>query len=215
MDPNKLFTPKTLKDQEGMESFSALSGNYFKVAQELREKSKNNDAGMPGHYYVFPSVIMYVSSLEAFFSEYLALVLFSNKDDERVINLKAQNAPYNDFKSWLNEIFKIFNKSGMEIDYGGELFQNVYALKELRNSAAHYNPYFINHIDWPKRLQQVLNKSKIEVINSGWVCNLTTPVVSDWAYETIKGVIVTFSEVSGWENPFTQGFPNGWESHQP
>ena len=212
MDQNKLFSPKVLKHHEGMESFVSLSGNYFKVAQELREKSKRDKKGMPSHFYVFPSVIMYVSSLEAFFSECLALALFSNKGNDKLIQLKAQNHPYGDFKSWIEEIFLIFDVKRVEVDFGGELFQNLTALKELRNSAAHYNPDFIKHIHWPKRLRQVLNKSKIEVVNGGWVDNFSRPVVADWAYETIKSVIVTFCDISGWEDPFTRSYPFGWES---
>jgi len=215
VEQNKLFSPVALKDSKGMENFTVLSGNYFKVAEELRGKSKISKEWKPTLNYVFPSVIMFVSSLEAFFSEYLALVLYSNKDHEELKRLKAQNPPYNDFGKWLKAIFENFNRQGSEIDYGGELFQNVIALKELRNSVAHYNPYFIEYTDWPKRLEQVLNKTKIEVINSGWVGNLNRPVVADWAYETIRNVIEEFCNVSGWENPFTADYPHGWETTQP
>lgn len=212
MNEDKTFSPKALKENGGLERFTVLSGNYFKIAQELRRKSRTNEIGMQGYHYVFPSVILYVSALEAFFSEYLALALFSNRNNGELIKLKSQQPPYNEFKSWLKKIFSIFNT---DLDTGGELFQNVIALKELRNSAAHYNPYFINHTHWPKRLEQVLNKSKVEVINSGWVSNLSNTIIADWAYETIKEAINEFCKISGWENPFQACYPAGWESVPP
>jgi hypothetical protein len=215
MTKRKTFTPRALKDREGIQSYSSLSGNYFKVAQELRERSRINKEGMPGHYYVFPSVIMYVASLEAFMSEFLAFVRFSNENSLKLLALKKQSDQYADFKTWIREVFITFNRTGVEIDYGGEFFQNVIALKELRNSVAHYNPDFVSHAEWPKRLQQVFSKSKIDVLNSGWTTNFSRPEVADWAYDITKGTISEFCNTSGCQNPFQAEYPFGWESSKP
>lgn len=67
MNQIKIFFPPALKNNDGIESFTALSGSYFKVAQELRERSKTDKNERPGHFYVFPSVIMYVSSIRSVF----------------------------------------------------------------------------------------------------------------------------------------------------
>lgn len=202
MAKDNSFTPRELKGRDGLVAISVLSRNYFTVAQDLRERSKYDQAERPGHYYVFPAVIMYAAALEAFFSELLALELYFSGGDKTLELLKNTNADFSDFKTWLREIFERYNRAQLDIDFGGELFQNVIALKELRNSAAHYNPRFISHIEWPKRLHQVLNKSRIDVLNSGWETNLSTPIIADWAYGVTKDTIETFCRASGNQNPF-------------
>jgi hypothetical protein len=78
---------------------------------------------MPGHYYVFPSVIMYVASLKHLCRSSSAFVRFSNENSLKLLALKKQSDQYADFKTWIREVFITFNRTGVEIDYGGEFFK--------------------------------------------------------------------------------------------
>ena len=214
--------PRQLAGRESMKSFTSLAPNYFRVANELRNTA-HNGAKWPGHYYVFPAVVIYMASLEAFLQETL---LFTRARIEEstdpataavlatIDDLKAQRTPYQDFKDWTKEIYRLFDPKSVGIDTDSPEFQNLLALKELRNSAIHYNPAFIEHVFWPARLQNALQRSKLEVLNASWVTNFSRIEVVDWARETVKGAIESFCRLSGAENPFTTTAHDGklrWE----
>lgn len=202
----KTFTPKGLrKVPQKLRNMSVLSSGYFKVACELRDKACSPEGAASGHRHVFPAVIMYASSLEAFFNEQLSLSGAFIEDDElkeKINDIKAGLGTYKTFSARLKEIFKLYDKKSKGIDTNGLHYQNFVALVELRNSAAHYNPLFIDHVEWPTKLEKVLQRSKIDVMNSGWVSNLSNPEVAKWAYETTKSIIILFCESSGCINPF-------------
>jgi hypothetical protein len=173
---------------------------------------------LPRHFYVFPAVAIYIAAFEAFLQENLTFARARLEDSGdptitpilgNIDELKAQRGP---FKDWVGEIFRLFDRRGLGIDMASPEFQNLFALKELRNATIHYNPAFIEHIYWPARLEQALQRTKLEVLNAGWATNFSRPQIADWARETVKAAIELFCDASGGENPFTADYPSGWES---
>lgn len=203
---SRTFTPKELQNvPQKMDNMRELSSGYFKVASELRDKAYSNENGVISSRYVFPTVIMYVSSLEAYFNEKLTLSSYSMKDGElkeKIEEIKSRKGDYRKFKNRIKEIFKLYDRNNIGADTNSIEYLNLIALLELRNSAVHYNPYFIEHVRWPDGLEKVLKASKIEVMNSGWVSNFSTPAVAMWAYETTRSVVQLFCGLSGDIDPF-------------
>lgn len=218
MKKAKTFTPHQLVNSDPLVTYTYLSGNYFRVADELRNFVQHPPGQCPGRYYVFPAVIMFTSCIEAFFQEHLAILRYQIEEgraqdkEEQLANidcLRDGRSPYQDFKDWIKEIFRLCDRSAAGIDTNSSAYQDIIALKDLRNAVAHYNPMFIEHIKWPARLEQILQRAKPEVLNAGWVTNLSSVEVADWAFETIKTVIVLFCEKSGAQCPFTSEYEGG------
>jgi len=166
----------------------------------------------PGHFYVVPAVVMYTAAFEAFLQEHLAFSRHRLErldapskavDLERIDALKMQEKPFGDFKDWVKEIYRLYDPKGIGLDPNCEQYQNLIALKELRNSVIHYNAAFIEHAVWPARLEQALHRSKIQVMNAGWVTNFLRVEVADWAHATVRAAVELFSQITGAENPFT------------
>jgi hypothetical protein len=135
-------------------------------------------------------------------------------DIDRVDALKGQQKPYSDFKDWVKEIFRLYDPVGAGLDPNCEEYQNLIALKELRNSVSHYNPTFIEHAEWPARLEHALHRSKLQVMNAGWVTNFCQVEIADWAHATIRAAVELFSRITRAENPFTTTDAGGmlnWE----
>jgi len=218
------FRPRPLRNREARASLSNLSGNYFKAANEFRAMAVTEGSRWPGHFYVFPAVTMYVASFEAFLQEHLALYRFhlERSDDarkathiERINALKAQQKPYRSFKEWVKGVYRLFDSKDVGLDTTCDEYQNLLALKELRNSIVHYNPAFIEYALWPANLERALQCSKIEVRNADWVSSFMRVEIADWAHETIRAAIELFCGISGVENPFTTTQADGmlnWES---
>lgn len=206
----RTFQPKALADREPIVGYSIISGNYFKVADDLRALSRTGRDDRPGHYYVFPALVMYVAAFEAFIQENLAFSRFSaaqspTSHDEELTHLDAlknQSSPYQEFKVWVKEVYRLYDRTGRGIDTSGPEYQDLLALKELRNSVVHYNPLFIEVAFWPARLEQALHRTKIDVLNAGWVTNFSNNAVADWARETIKANVQLFCRLSGARDPF-------------
>lgn len=206
-----------------MVCLTILSGNYFKVANELRAMAAADKSTWPGHFYICPAVTMYTTAFEAFLQEHLALSAWLLKESEdaqkadhieRIAVLKSQQRPYENFKAWVKEIYRLYDPKGVGVDPNCDEYQNLLALKELRNSLVHYNPTFIEYASWPARLEQALRLTKLEVMNAGWVTNFLRVEVADWAHATVKGAVELFCSISGTENPFTTSSADGmlnWE----
>jgi hypothetical protein len=219
----QLFTPRPLADREALASLSILSDSYFKVANEFRAMAVTEHSRWPGHFYVFPAITMYTAAFEAFLQEHLALSRFGieGSDDvqklsriESINTLKAQQRPYREFKEWVKEVYRLYDTKGVGLDPECDEYHNLLALKELRNSIIHYNPEFIEYAMWPARLEQALHRSKLDVMNAGWVTNFRRVEVADWAHDTIRAAVELFCRMSGAENPFTTTSANGmlnWE----
>ena len=223
----KMFTPVALRDRETLKSLPILSISYFRVANELRAMASADNSSWPGHFYIFPAVTMYTAAFEAFLQEYLALSAFrleqsndaqNTSNIERINALKTQQHPYGDFKAWVKEVYRLYDSKGVGFDPNGDEYQNLIALKELRNSIVHYNPTFIQYAFWPARLEQALHRTKLEVLNAGWATNFRQVEVADWAHATVKGAVELFCNISGGENPFTTTDADGilnWEHVRP
>jgi hypothetical protein len=208
---SRTFQPPAFAGRERVVGYTHLSGQYFKVANDLREQAADGWRDRPGHYYVFPCIVMYIAAFEAFLQEHLAFSRFSAERSQRsgiqdelakLDALKNQTVPFQDFKSWVREIYRLYDRAGLGLDVNSDEYQNLLALKELRNSVVHYNPMFIELASWPARLEQALHRTKIEVVNAGWVANFSNLTVADWAHDTIRGAVQKFCEVSGAQNPF-------------
>lgn len=208
-----IFRPASFPPVKSIEGYSIISGNYFKVANDLRAMAEKGFGGQSGRHYVFPCVVMYVAAFEAFLQEHLAFSRFrvatsANQEGatemlEKLDSLKNQSAPYNCFKTWIKEIYRIYDQRDEGIDTNSPEYQNILALKELRNSVVHYNPMFIEVASWPARLEQVLHRTKIDVLNAGWVTNFSNLTVANWAHDSTKAAVQLFSRISDAQDPFT------------
>jgi hypothetical protein len=162
---------------------------------------------------------MYMSSFEAFLQEMLAISRTKSEgsaqpDTARIIGMIDELKNEREFKKSTINTFRIFNRNNVTIRPSSAEFQNLFALEELRNAVIHYNPEFIEYAYWPVRLEHALQRTKIEVLNAGWVTNFSRPEIADWARETVKTAIGLFCDVSGCENPFTTTACDGqfrWE----
>lgn len=210
--PSSFFTPRSFSGDRAISGYSIISGNYFKVANDLRAMTRTGHEGRPGHYYVFPSVAMYVASFEAFIQEHLAFSRRSLTDSRKpeaaleidlLDALKDQSGRYREFKAWVKEVYRLYDRAGVGIDVNGVEYQNLLAVKELRNTVVHYNPHFIEVASWPARLEQALAQTKVKVLNAGWVTNFSRAEISDWAHDSVKASVQLFSHLSGAEDPFT------------
>jgi hypothetical protein len=221
------FTPRPLADREALPNLVVLSDNYFRVANEFRTMAATDRARWPGHFYIFPAITMYAAAFEAFLQEHLALSRFMIEDSEdaqksihieHINALKAQQRSYQGFKEWVKAVFRLYDPKGIGVDTACEEYQNLLALKELRNSIVHYNPEFIEYSVWPARLEQALHHSKLEVMNAGWVTNFRQLAVADWAHDTVRAAVELFCGMTGAENPFTTTSADGtfnWEYVRP
>lgn len=214
-----LFTPKRLQAipaSDAPAGFTILSGNYFRVANTLRTIASGDAGPVPIAGYVFAAVIMYMAAFEAFLQEHLTLSLFAMEESKaadsslRLLEqLKMQERPYGDFGNWVKEVYKTYNRSDSEFNPNSAAHQNLLALREFRNSVAHYNPAFVSHMLWPARLEQALNRSKLEVVNSGWTANFGRIEIATWGHDTVKSAVLEFCRISGAANPF-EGHPPIW-----
>ena len=123
----KTFIPNELRNvSQKIESMRELSSSYFKVACELRDKACSERECIVPHCYVFPAVIMYVSSLEAYFNENLTLSSFRMDDEvlkEEVDKIKAGSGEYKTFGNRVKEIFKLYDKNNKGIDTSDLIFE--------------------------------------------------------------------------------------------
>jgi len=103
----------------------------------------------------------------------------------------------------------MYDRTNGGIETKSVVYQNIIALKELRNAVAHYNPVFLAQTQWPANLIRVLHGAMPEIKNAGWVTNLSCVEVADWAHDTIKDAIVLFCEKSGALCPFTSEYGEG------
>lgn len=197
----KTFTPNQLQNITPLQGFMLLSANYFKVANELRIRSHaTSDGKYHVSLYTLPSVIMYITAFESYLSENLAgLVHHSDTllEQETISSLLYQNAPFNNFKNWVKETFRILDSSQNGIDTNSSVYQNLIALHNLRNMIVHYTPQNIDHNKWPIKLQDIIRRIEINPFNSGWESNLSTTFVADWAYGTTRDAITYFYQITG------------------
>ena len=78
----------------------------------------------------------------------------------------------------------------------------IFWLRELRHVVANYRPMLVSHSKGPRRLEQALHRAKPEIVNAGWVTNVSSPAVADWAHDTVKSIIMLFCSKSGAIGPF-------------
>lgn len=220
----KMFTPVALRDRGALKSLPILSISYFRVANELRAMASADNSSWPGHFYIFPAVTMYTAAFEAFLQEHLTLSAFrleqssDAQDTSNIEHISKLKSPDNDFKAWVKAVYRLYDPKGVGFDTNGDEYQNLVALKELRNSIVHYNPTFIQHALWPVKLEQALHRTKLEVLNAGWATNFQQVEVADWVHATVKGAVELFCNISGGENPFTTTEADGilnWEYVRP
>ena len=154
------FTPKFLQNDEHIfgAGMSSLSNVFFKQGNELLKLAeadigKKKDAVFPDKSdYVFPAVIMYCSSLEAYFNENLGFSYWLAETEGKYQNLdllptiKAlmrMNKPFETFKKKIKGTYKAYDKKQKGIDTNSEVYQNIIALYDLRNSIIHFCPEMV------------------------------------------------------------------------
>ncbi len=180
-----------------MKQMNELSGQYFRVANELRAMA-HATAGSSGisPRYVFPAVILYCTCVESYFNEQLTLSSIRIGDRDllaKIDHLKYRAKPRDRYR----EIFRRYDPDDKGLDTNGDLYRNLLALIELRNAVTHYTPSFMGHVKWPARLQAALRGSKLSVLNASWTTNFSSIAVVDWSYVTTKDVIQRFNSMVG------------------
>lgn len=196
-----------------MVGFPALSGSFFELGNEFKKLALGK-VRKTSHFttskYTYPSVIMYVTSLEAFFNEQLALST-TKIEDENVKRsvLKLQEDPLN--KEKIKTIFKRY--TGSRLDTNKSFYQDVIALIDVRHEIIHYTPRMIEGNKWPLRLRPAVVRSKMTIAsNADWSFHLAQVGFAEWAHDTVKSVIQEFCGMTGAMDPFNNPVePARWE----
>ena len=222
------FTPKFLQnDNFPLRSLAPLSGTFFKQGNELSNLAKidiekRNNKNFPEKSdYVFPAVIMYCSSFEAYLNENLAFSYYLAESDGKYQNLdllpkiqtlRKMNKPYETFKKKIKGVYEAYDKNQKGIDTDSEAYQNIIALHELRNSIIHFCPEMVEHTKWPRKVEQAFFKSKPKSqLRTHWTAIFSCTNVSDWAHDTIKDAVQKFVDISGTMDPFDKNLPLYWD----
>jgi len=189
----KVFIPKELEKEKSLFSFGTMSMAYWNFATEMEVKAINQFNSQFSSFYVFPTIIFYCASFEAFLNEGLTTILLVDKSKEEEVN-KIKNAQ-GDFR----DVSKKVKVCGIYLDRKNEgsinenILQEYIALSELRNAIIHYNPEFGSIFHYPPRLEATFGRSKVKATKGGdWIETFKTKVVLDWAKETIKNIIDCF-----------------------
>jgi len=223
------FTPNFLKNDDFLRgpTLAPLSGSFFKQGNELSQlaeaeiKKKENSFFPDQSDYVFPAVIMYCSSFEAYLNENLGISYWLAESDGKYQNLemlgtiedlRKMNKPFETFKKKVKGIYKVYDKKQKGIDTNSLVYQNIIALYELRNSIIHYSPEMVEDTKWPKRVEQAFFKSKPKSqLRSVWTYTFSCINVSSWAHDTVKDAVQEFVEISGADDPFDKSRTLYWD----
>ena len=217
----KTFVPPQLKDvAQKLSGATLLSRQYFVVANELRAKAHEEAEKRGSEFdalYVIPATILFCTSVESYFNEQLAALAMELNDKKILEDIEALKHSTNEFRKATKRytaIYRIFDPKEIGIDTKGPVYTDLLALTALRNSLIHYSPQFIDHVAWPQSLEQVLQRTKIQIINSDWVSNLCKISVTDWSHSVSKNAIQEFCRISGRTDPFNSSqypYPFCWE----
>lgn len=220
----KYYTPKVFDKQKlDATGFSIISKHYFQTAKHLvleaEKETKKKDFKVSAH--ILSSIILFTLTLECYFNENLALsyVLTSNEKIKYEIDLlkhskrsKESDSPNAikdlDFKGKVKAIFILYDKNSIGIDTNSSLYRDFISLVDLRNDLVHYKPSMDSLYDYPEKTRAILNKGMFKLINSDWTSNISNIAIGKWAYETVKNIIIEFSNISGGFNPF-----DSWHKH--
>jgi hypothetical protein len=216
----KTFVPPQLKDVEKLQTGGViLSRLYFSVANELRGKADENarKQGSEFENHVIPIIILYSTCVESYFNEQLAILEAGVSDIKILESIESIRNCTEEFRKpnkRFTEIYRMFDSKKEGIDTNGSIYIDLLALTALRNSLVHYSPRIIDHVIWPQSLEQVLHRTKLQIINSDWVSNFMRISVADWSYSVSKNAIQEFCRISGRIDPFNSAqypYPFCWE----
>lgn len=192
----KTFRPRELKASQSFFAMATISTTYWDYAQQLKKQALDefeSDTNKLYSLYVFPFIVFLSSSFEALLNEQLAVKLVSSPIIVRDHILEVKDAPNRNYsmRNKIIEVAKLYGDSDFESNYA-DLLNNYDALTELRNSIIHYNIRFSSIYDWPKKLQDVLNRSKIKVIEADWTITFRQREIIDWSESTAIEIIKIF-----------------------
>ena len=207
---------KAFDSESEHEYFSLLSRNYYMLAKKFARDAKH--ISKTHSFFTYPSVIMYFTSLEAFFNEKLAHVLLREKIKEgseksEIIELVNKIKGKSLSLEFLKEIYQVF---GLNFKFSKELIENFILLHNIRNLLVHFEPDPSFHNYFPDRLLKYNILEKVSrQHNSDWMCYLADPSFCDFASNTVKEVINDFCRESCYPNPFIGNSHLSWEEEIP
>ena len=203
----KLFKPRQFEQRRSLFSLGTMSMSYWDLAEEFKARAIEDLDHKPALYsiYVFPSIIMYCATVEALINENLA-ILGSQTDDQAIQDdirsIRRGLDPYRELPARLRRAYEVLNKA-TQPPVTDEILQDFQALSELRNAIIHYCPEYVDVLQWPQRLRQVLERSNAPPVEADWTITFRTKPVLLWADQTSKRLISTFLRITnGDENRF-------------
>lgn len=196
--PKTNFIPKELREQPISSGFTGISHTIYKSAFELLRMAENNKT-----YYILPSIILFVATIESYFNEILTLNLLMKQYQSQDYLLALRAGGNISFNKKICMIFKSYDKKQKGIDTNSIIYRDFVALVNLRNNIVHYNPDWENIYHFPKHFQHIIKRTNIKLLNCGWTSNFSNIEIGKWAMLTVKNLIVEFSNITGAHNPFT------------
>jgi hypothetical protein len=205
----RVFTPSHLRNQQPIESFSLVSDGYWKFAEQIVINPNGSTGNSHTPAAIFTSIWLYLAAFEAFIQETIAYARstavgtkLSTESTAKFEALASARRPYNEFKPWVREAYRAFDKSGVGIDTDSTIYQNLVALKELRNATIHYNANMIRRDHWPLAVQEAFRRAAPPQFRSSWVGGLSRPEVSSWARDTARIALEEFWSLAKPTHPF-------------
>jgi len=138
---NKHFTPKQNETDKPELNFGhgTMSMAYWDLAEEFNSSAKKQfKGGKEYSKYVFPTIIFYCSSFEAYLNEQLALLKHNQPSHEarQYINCLKDGG----IKKKIKPAFELFSKNTDNNALDESTFKEFLAIIELRNAVVHYKP---------------------------------------------------------------------------
>jgi len=198
---NGFFMPKEFKGYPVQKGFSGISHNIYRSANSLLSLAQQE--GRTISFHVLSAVVLFTATLESYFNETLTVNLLVEKYDDRTLLESLRRGSNLRFHEKIRRVFLIYDPKHEGIDTNGHKYLEIVALGNLRNRIVHYNPDWENMYKYPKELQHILKRTKIDLLRTGWITNFSNIIVGQWAKNTVKSTLTEFSLITGAHNPFT------------
>jgi len=195
------FIPKEFKGYPVQQGFSGISHNIYRSANSLLDLAQQE--GRTISFHVLSAVVLFTTTLESYFNETLTVNLLAEKYNDRTLVESLRRGSNLRFHEKIRRVFLIYDRNQAGIDTNGDTYRDIVALGNLRNRIVHYNPDWENMYKYPKELQHILKRTKIDLLRSGLITNFSNIIVGQWAKSTVKSTLTEFSLITGAHNPFT------------
>jgi len=191
----KVFTPRKLKNKDSIFAFGTMSTVYWDFALLMEKQAIlefDSELKPIRSFFVFPSIIFFCASFEAFLNEGLSReLLYDRKDKEELENIKDGKGEFKDLIKRIKTSAQILDRNSIgKIDEN--VLQEFKALSELRNAIIHYNPHFGGIFQWSSKLISTFERSKVNAVEGDWTETFRRKEILIWSKETIKNIFKVF-----------------------